>query len=84
MTIERLAITSNPVNKTDAIKALKQLGSVWRLPTKDELFLITHSIGSYWVSDTYNPDDAYSISIMWGGPIQYWSAMGQVILIRNI
>jgi hypothetical protein len=83
MELERLAITSNPANKADAIKALEQLSSVWRLPTKDELFLLTHSIGSYWVSDTKHPGDAYSISIMWGGPIMYGSLIGQVLLLRD-
>jgi len=84
MTIERLAITSNPVCKDTVMSALGQLDNKWRLPTKYELFQLTHSIGSYWVSDT-NDADIYSISIMWGGPIQYgWSSMGQVILVRNI
>lgn len=81
MEIERLAFTSNPVCKDTVISALWQLDNKWRLPTKDELFQLTHSIGSYWVSDV--DDDIYSISIMWGGPIQYGSLIGQVILVRN-
>lgn len=83
MTIERLAFTSNPICKDTVMTALLQLDNKWRLPTKDELFQLTLSIGSYWVSDT-NDANIYSIIIMWGGPIQYgWSSMGQVILVRN-
>lgn len=83
MEIERLAFTSNPVCKDTVITALGQLDNKWRLPTKDELFKLTHSIGSYWVSDT-NDANIYSISIMWGGPIQYGSLIGQIILVRNL
>lgn len=83
MNIERLAFTSNPVCKDTVITALGQLDNKWRLPTKDELFKLTHSIGSYWVSDT-NDANIYSISIMWGGPIQYRSLIGQIILVRNL
>ena len=83
MEIERLAFTSNPVCKDTVLLALGQLDNKWRLPTKDELFQLTHSIGSYWISEA-DDADIYSISIMWGGPIQYGSSIGQVILVRNI
>jgi hypothetical protein len=83
--IIRLAITSNPICKDTAIEALGQLDSKWRFPTKHELFTITHSIGNYWVCDTGILEDAYTITIMWGGPIQErWSAMAQLIPVKDI
>ena len=83
MEIERLAFTSNPVCKDTVMTALLQLDNKWRLPTKDELFQLTQSIGSYWISDT-DDTNIYSISIMWGGPIQYGSSIAQAILVRNL
>ena len=63
------------MNWEDAVKAVKELGDDWRLPTIEECFIMyNHKViiaNTYWSSTEYDSTNAWYFNFGYGGAYNY-------------